>query len=316
MLARNENEIESEIEPIFGRLPVGNCLDLSNANLTNDHIPELVEYLEKHSEITTLDISFNNISDKGAQALATLGLIKLDASNNKIRSAGAQALATKNNTLKELDLGFNFITDEDVQELAQHPKLNTLGVAGNDLTVVSAKALAQNPRLVAVDVSVNNLGSVGAKEFAESKTIKTLKIGENGIRTQSAKLLLNNPHFIALDLSTNDLTADCAPEALANKTLVKLSIWGNPIFQKEYESLRNLENCNNQIQADSKAEINKSNELEHKASPVNWNSDNVASKSFLFKSAEGRIDRITSPKAVRSNVDSYENNSINPNQMG
>jgi hypothetical protein len=63
----------------------GYSLDLRNQNLTDDDIPELLEWLTKLPRITTLDLRQNKIGPKGARLLAvntTLTSLRLKEGNN------------------------------------------------------------------------------------------------------------------------------------------------------------------------------------------------------------------------------------------
>ena len=94
---------------IIDKSTVGNTLGLSDKNLNNDDIEIICDYLKRHQEINELNVSYNNIGDEGAKALAAnTSLTSLNVRGNNIGDEGAKALAA-NTRLTSLDVRGNNI---------------------------------------------------------------------------------------------------------------------------------------------------------------------------------------------------------------
>ena len=110
--------------------------------------------LQGNTNVTTLDLSHNNIDDEGAQALAgalqgNTSVTTLHLRSNNIGSDGAQALARAlqgNTTLTTLDLSWNNIAPGGAAALAGalrgNTTLTTLRLQGNNIGDEGAAALA------------------------------------------------------------------------------------------------------------------------------------------------------------------------------
>ena len=95
-----------------------NSLDLSGQNLSDRQVQELVQLLQRHPEITSLNLTGNQIGVEGARALAantTLTHLKLNG--NRIGSLGAETLS-RSKTLTHLLLFSNRIDDSLARALA------------------------------------------------------------------------------------------------------------------------------------------------------------------------------------------------------
>ncbi|MDQ3159319.1 MAG: hypothetical protein M3P98_04275 [bacterium] len=93
-------------------------LDLSNKELTNGDIKVICSFLNENPQITSLDVSYNQIGAEGAKALAAnTSLTSLDVSVNQIGAEGAKALAA-NTSLTSLDVRYNKISDGGAKALA------------------------------------------------------------------------------------------------------------------------------------------------------------------------------------------------------
>ena len=151
-------------------------LSLANCEISDEEITRqdygLAAALKGNRDslpLTSLQLSFNNISHKGLEALMnglwgskTLKELRLD--NNDIGDRGAQQLAAilpYLKTLETLDVGFNNINNKNqgmkilMKAVAEANNLTTLSLSGNPMQdVSSAKAVAY---ALAYNVSLQSL---------------------------------------------------------------------------------------------------------------------------------------------------------------
>ena len=155
----------------------GHQLHLKGKGLNHEDVDLICRYLEEHPNITSLDLSQNNIGDEGARKLA------------------------QNTTLTTLNIEITQISFEGARSLAQHPRLNCLNVSANPLIGdLGAEALAQNPRLRSLDVSFTNLQEAGAIALAGHQNLQSLNVAGNAIRYQALKNLAQSTSLINLNL--------------------------------------------------------------------------------------------------------------------
>lgn len=116
--------------------------------LNDKDIEQLVNYIaENETKITSLNLSRNIITSKGAQLIASITwLIKANLSQNHIDDEGAIAFS-KNTSLKEIDLSNNNLTDAGANVLISSncPLFN---IEGNP-KISPTLAAMKNPTLIA-----------------------------------------------------------------------------------------------------------------------------------------------------------------------
>ena len=207
--------------------------------------------------ITKLVLSRNNITDRGATALAEMlkknrMLQQLDIRHNSIGAGGATALVEvlkENRILQQLNVRDNSIGDGGATTLAEmlmeNRMLQQLNVSGNSIGKGGATALVEmlkkNRTLRQLDVSFNSIGDGGATALAEmlkeNRTLQQLNVSGNSIggggATALAEMLKENRTLQQLNISFNSI-GDGGATTLAemlkeNRTLQQLNVSDNSI---------------------------------------------------------------------------------------
>jgi internalin A len=107
--------------------------------------------------LTSLNLSDNEIGDEGVQALGCLvKLASLDLRSNKIGNNNAQALSPLVN-LASLDLGWNEIGADGARALSSLVNLTSLDLAGNAIGADGAQALGQLVNLTRLDLAMTGV---------------------------------------------------------------------------------------------------------------------------------------------------------------
>ncbi|XP_069811565.1 dynein regulatory complex subunit 5 isoform X2 [Dendropsophus ebraccatus] len=166
-------DIQQLLPPVFR---------LHRSKVDDDKVRVLIKSLLDHPTLVQLDLSHNQISDRGARAMGKLlnqsQLQTLNLCNNNIRPHGAQAIAhslTKNSRLQVLNLRLNHIGDEGGQALCnallQNNSLQWLHIGSNELSeptaTLLAQVLSQNTSLKSINISCNPIGLDGGKQLLE-----------------------------------------------------------------------------------------------------------------------------------------------------
>ncbi|XP_027694185.1 dynein regulatory complex subunit 5 [Vombatus ursinus] len=181
---------------------------LTRSKVDDEKARVLIRSLMDHPALLELDLSHNNIGDRGVRAAAKLinhsHLQILKLANNKIRALGAQALAhalSYNTTLLSLNLRLNCIEDEGGQALAHalqsNSTLTNLHLGGNELSeptaTVFSQVLSVNTALTCINLSCNHIGLDGGKQLLEgmsdNKTLMEFDLRMSEIGQESEYLI-------------------------------------------------------------------------------------------------------------------------------
>ncbi|XP_037621098.1 NACHT, LRR and PYD domains-containing protein 12-like [Sebastes umbrosus] len=149
-------------------------------------------------------------------------MLRFSNLTDKCCSALAAVLSTKESYLRELDLGYNSISDNGVRELVeglsdQNCSLKTVKLQACGMTSHACKylatALRQSPKLQELDLRMNEIGDDGLRHLANGLgspecQLETLKLSQCNIEHKGccclASALQKNPGSLKeLDLSIN-----------------------------------------------------------------------------------------------------------------
>lgn len=183
----------------------GTLLILDNCKINDNDMPAIVDYLQKHTTITAIDLSDNNISSNsigllkpvynlhnlyiannklgayGAYEIAQMSLETLSIDDNNIGNEGAKALA-RNSSITQLSVSNNSLTGEGISALATHPSVWNLNIANSSFDKASLTALSKNKIMRWLNVSNSNLSADDAITLAaHTKTIEEVDFSNNPI---------------------------------------------------------------------------------------------------------------------------------------
>ena len=245
------------VDMILGVMQVITLQKLNVSISDDDGAIAFSECLKTNTTLIELDVSWNNITCKGASVIAeaiqvNTALQKLNISSNEISDDGAIAFSKclkTNTTLIELNMSRNNITCKGASVIAEAIQVNTalqkLNISSNEISddgaIAFSECLKTNTTLIELDVSWNNITCKGASVIAEAIQVNTalqkLNISSNEISDDGAiafsECLKTNTTLIELDMSRNNITckgASVIAEAIqVNTALQKLNISSNEI---------------------------------------------------------------------------------------
>ncbi|XP_003790878.1 NLR family CARD domain-containing protein 3 [Otolemur garnettii] len=219
----------------------------------------------KDCRIQKISLAENQISNKGAKALARSLLVNrslttLDLRSNSIGPQGAKALADAlkiNHTLISLSLQSNTIRDDGARSMAEalasnrtlsvlHLQKNTIGPMGAQRM---ADALKQNKNLKELMLSSNSIGDGGTKALAEAmkvnQSLESLDLQSNSISDVGVAALMGalctNQTLLSLNLRENSISpegAQAVAHALCtNSTLRNLDLTANLLHDQGAQAI-------------------------------------------------------------------------------
>lgn len=203
-------------------------LDLSMSGLRSAKC--IAESLKKNTSVSYLVLGFNPLGQEGGAALAEALQVNTCLSHLNLFSTSiggsheaiARALCC-NNTLKELNLGYNLMGDEGGMAMGEALKVNrsithihlTLNNFGTSSAQALGAALSVNDTLLMLDLSCNTMGSRGAQmifeglcqnRFLTKLNLRSNEIIEGAECAQTlCQVLQSSQSLTSLDLSDNPL---------------------------------------------------------------------------------------------------------------
>nr|XP_039333776.1 NLR family CARD domain-containing protein 3 isoform X1 [Saimiri boliviensis boliviensis] len=238
-----------------------------DANQFQDPVMELLGSVlsGKDCRIQKISLAENQISNKGAKALArsllvNRSLTSLDLRSNSIGPQGAKGLADSlkiNRTLTSLSLQGNTIRDDGAKSMAEalasnrtlsvlHLQKNSIGPTGAQWM---ADALKQNRSLKELMLSSNSIGDGGAMALAEAlkvnQGLESLDLQSNSISDAGVAALMGalctNQALLSLSLRENSISpegAQAIARALrANSTLKNLDLTANLLHDQGAQAI-------------------------------------------------------------------------------
>nr|XP_030140603.3 NLR family CARD domain-containing protein 3 isoform X2 [Taeniopygia guttata] len=251
---------------LLSQLLFCHSLRLDNNQFKDDVMELLGSVLSgKDCQIQRLSLAENQISNKGAKALArsllvNRSLMVLDLRSNSIGPTGAKALADalkKNQILLSLNLQKNGIGAQGTRKIAEALKQNcslrelilSSNLVGDNGSIALAEALRVNHSLQSLDLQSNSISSAGVTALTaalcSNKGLLSLNLRENSISKEGgpaiARALRSNSTLRKLDLAAN-LLHDDGGKAIAsaigeNRALTSLHLQWNFIQAKAATAL-------------------------------------------------------------------------------
>eukprot|EP01084_Bolivina_argentea_P280475 479667_1 len=230
-------------------------LRLSECLIDDETVHILMGGLQQNNTITTLDLSYNKISDVGARRLSAFlskkdnVLMALNLNNNQINDEGvthiASTLKNKHLQLIELDLSLNNVSDAGAinlfESLAVSECMQILNVSCNHITNASFVALIN---MVKINTSIHTL-NVSGNAFIASGSGRQSRRSSSNSNTNSISTSASNsrPHSRHKDLHRNDglygkQLADCLLND--NLTIVNMNLLHIGLSKLEMKTINQI----------------------------------------------------------------------------
>lgn len=190
-------------------------LSIAEDRLCLDDVKGVIDFLEQHPKINTLDLRGIKIETEPFKYLAN------------------------NLKLKKLVMWHVHIGDEGAQILARNPSFEALCLLDCNIGDEGAKALAKMPHLKNLDLGQNKVGPEGVNALSQSPALEVLSLEFNGLDDEAVICLSSSNSLKKLQLDGNDL-GDKAAVALAQSTSIQeIRFWGCHVSLVGVQALAN-----------------------------------------------------------------------------
>ena len=220
-------------EPCFAEptlLLIGDDQNDPDNMLTDEDVALLAKALQHNTQIRKLELDGNNISDAGAEILAALSrecpsFESLSIIGNQITAKGAAALAKS--LFKKIDLGANPIGD-GVGQLALAPRLKELGADECQVTDEGARQLFNSKTLTLIDLSTNKITGSCLEGLASTNgVLERLILCQNkSLQGQYLRFLVHSKAPAYLDLTNVRIDEQGASYLAQSQSLQELILIG------------------------------------------------------------------------------------------
>lgn len=182
--------------------------------LADEDVIKLADALSTNTHITSLDLRFNNIGNKGVGALSKIKTLEeLDLTNglagyedhaNHVTVEGALALADSH--LKKLKIRGNPIGDEGLQALSASTSIQELDASSCNITGIGVTAFFNsNKTVIRLDLSENGINNVDLSAIAYNYALEHLTLNHCELGSAAVKWLGSNNSLLTLSLDQNPI---------------------------------------------------------------------------------------------------------------
>ena len=231
-------------------LPDGIPSQVVTLNVQGNNISSLNDVFPNYTELTDLDLSFNQFKGIHLQDFNKLSNLRyLNLQNNSITEIHPRAFSSLSE-LVTLNLANNFLESINGAIFSGLNELETLDLRGNFLCNISNKAFLDTHRLISLDLSHNFIWNLQSSVFETIGSLEKLNLaynqifmpdyfmGEDLINLQFVDLSHNLieefpnvsvPKLQYLDLSWNNISTLKGSSHLNTSSILSLVFDGNPV---------------------------------------------------------------------------------------
>lgn len=232
--------ITTEELAILVRNSSGDLINEDTIIIDDEKAILLVEALKYNSYIIHLDLSFNDIGDEGAIALAGLNTLKsLKLAGNWIKLTGGIALVKSN--LEYLSLEANSLHNDSNYE----NKVELIDALINNHTIKDLsfecclfsdelinKLIKENNTLTILGLSQNNLTDAAIQSISINHTLKELHLSDNNITNVGIDYILGNTYLSYINLAHTNITMDGAKKFIGSH-FDRVGVFNNSLSMNE-----------------------------------------------------------------------------------
>lgn len=213
-------------------------LDFSNSRVTDEGL----EYVGKILNLTKLELTSCNISDKGVAFLRNLKKLEtLQISKTKVTDKCLETVKCFKR-LRRLELSNTPVTDSAIAKLKDLPLQEICILGCSRVTERVLEPLAKKGRLIHINASDTRITDAGLTCLRPCKGLYTLKLADcRGVSDAAVCFFAANfPRLHYLDISGTSATSKCFPDLVKLKELRDLHLCSLGLTDKDLVPLKSL----------------------------------------------------------------------------
>lgn len=178
-----------------------NYLVLSNKKYSSEDVDLVCDFLKNHPETTILFMNNAGISPGDAKKLADITSLRALKLRNNNLGGSLTHLLEGNTWLNFLDVGYNGLTDDDMEAFATNQNINTLVIDHNYIGDKGARLLAKNTGINDLNLLNNEIGNEGAEALAANSRLLRLDLGYNKVTNEGGAKFIGHTNLVSLKIS-------------------------------------------------------------------------------------------------------------------
>ena len=219
---------------------LGSLTGLENLSLFETPVAGLD--LSALENLVVLEVNLCRFDDPGLAGIQSPKTLREILFRNNELTDASLAVAARHPKVVRLDLGFNRLTGEGIEQLRPLRELEYLHLMGNRLTDEALSRLPDFPDLVYLDLQLNpELGDAAGVSIGKSKILRELQLGGTGIGDPGLQAVCEGARKIMiLNLATTKVTDAGIPSLRRLERLEVLYLQETALTDASVETLKSL----------------------------------------------------------------------------
>ena len=201
------NKYKRDLSRLRRGINRNHSINLSYLYLGNLKVLKLLEELKKHPEVTSLDLSANNITNEVIPSLCA------------------------NPHLFEIKLASNRLNDDVGKDFKNSKTLEILDLSNNFLGNPCVEFLAKNQSITVLDLSYNNIDNINP--FRNHQKLTVLDVCHNPVDDKGFENLNTHPVLQVLDIGTTQVTENGLSHFFSSRSGITKLITSGNIYQDD-----------------------------------------------------------------------------------
>lgn len=220
--------------------------------MTPEEVPVLVDYLRAHPSVTGLTLAYDNgraiLTMNNISLILALPTLKtLDLHWNISLRPEIVEYITQSETLKSLDISYDQISKQALENLATNHSIETLNLSGvTDVYADDFNILVMNEHLKKLTLFTRQLNNRMIQAVANIPTLEVFYFGDEDadmlVSEETLLKLANNKHFKKLGIVSQHVTVPVMKALSDNPNLTYLLLSGDSITDDGALYLKNMPN--------------------------------------------------------------------------
>jgi hypothetical protein len=196
----------------------GSYMYFNDCQLMDQDVDVIVDFVNSHPDIQIINLTNNNITDKGVKKLGLLNhsITDIELSINAIQ--GKTLANLKNLDLDIIELGNNPIDNDGIKALLLNKQIKALSFGGDNIQDGIA-SIVSNREFSMLGIESNGMSAEGWKNFAKLSQAQMILVSGKNIADGFGAELATNNFVKGLYVKDNEMNADGFTHIFSNPNI-------------------------------------------------------------------------------------------------